>query len=352
MFGVDAEYIMRTKSGIFVSAHRLAEKGHYVTIGNAEIGRDGVFLEVATKPTHCRMLLLRNLFAGVRSGSKLLGGSGTLVPEHASLLRIPAKQYKALPESAHVAGCAASLNCYGDNRGPEAGTMLGPTRHSGLHFHFSLLPNRGIHENRARYIIRALDRMVGLPSVLMDPFPKQAAARRVLYGEAGCYRFRKVNGQNVLEYRVPSGALALCPAAIHALAGLMQRTVWGINDAKWASKAEARDLTTLGIPDTEVRDVINESDTKGARALLAHVYKSKMFGTWISNEFDDHGGYDYRISLTAPRIATIFREMGESPVFLPARLPVAGSSYTFLEKHAPKSWRIKDPDERRNWWTY
>jgi len=331
LFGIDAEFIIRNEDNAFVSAHLLAEKGLYEMpegITNALVGRDGVFLEVATTPTYCRILLLRALYDGLKAGMRMLQRRNDrfvettkLRPQHATEVRIPAAHFKVLPETANVAGCAGSLNVYGDGRGPEEGTLLGPKRYGGLHFHYSGDSIRT--ETTIPWKVRLLDRMVGLVSVLMDPFPKQAALRRKMYGEAGCYRQRRVRGGDVLvlEYRVPSGCLALSPTAIHVLAGLTE-------DALKTPRLGPR-ACQLGIGNTTIQGIINESDQKEARKAFAHVFKTEPFKRWLAREFP------YR-RFTVENLIRIFASMGRRIA------PVNDRNAVPTASHFVQRWKEKE----------
>jgi len=220
LFGIDAEYVVRDGEGRLVSCHELPQKGQYAraelfqpdpppitrrdyapmegfnTTHRGEYGCDGVFLEATSMPTNCRSYLTYTLWTGVHTGFKKMQDKvkGRLrLPPTTEITLLP-EEMMSLPAIAHEIGCRSSLNAYGQPRGPQPGSLAGPTRWTGFHLHLSGHEMYSPLGSNPDDYVKFLDRTVGLASVLMDSRPDEARRRRMLYGEAGCYRLRTVRG--------------------------------------------------------------------------------------------------------------------------------------------------------------
>jgi len=308
LFGIDAEYILEDLEGRLVSCHMLPSKGSYVKsmpLGHAPViretgtyGCDGVFLEATSAPVSCRNHLFATLWDAMATGLRDMTSrkNARLIMEPATEVSLSRTEMGELPLSAHEIGCVPSQNIYGSPRGPEPGSIAGPVRWTGLHFHFS-----GDDVPAPDEFIRFLDRTVGLVSVVMDSLPKEAARRRRQYGEAGCFRIREgtrktpaldergvvlvdmTNGLTLMvdqptiitEYRVPSGVLSYFRGPIYVLPAL----------ARGARHKPHLEAVLKAVDDETIQQIINSSDTQAAHKLVTEMCATKLFDSYISTEF-------------------------------------------------------------------
>lgn len=320
VFGIDSEYVVRDEEGKVISCHWLPTKGSYARArpfhNPATIppvprlpylgtyGCDGVFLEATTYPCACRNYLVGSLWEALHTAYKRVceqAQGPILMPPTTEIILDPS-QMESLPPEAHEIGCRASLNAYGEARGPQPGQMAGPIRHAGLHIHVSQWhAYTGTNKTTSPVdLVKFLDRTAGLVSVVMDPLPDESKRRRTLYGEAGCYRTRIVEGNpiprvvdgayvvlpggayemvrpetEVVEYRVPSGALGYFWSPIYVMTGLIK-----FNLAKWDAFVEYLD-------DQTIQSVINNADKPMAREILKTYVERGMLDSYIRREFSE-----------------------------------------------------------------
>ena len=154
-------------------------------------------------------------------------------------------------------GCNPSFNAYGEEPLVIEDPKLVPFRSAGGHLHFS------ITEDKRQFIpqmVKELDRVLGVISVALFQYYDEPR-RRAMYGRAGEYR----TPEHGLEYRVLSNAWLVHPACAH-LVYEIARVVMGqvVNKVPGtATKYSFWDVT-----EEEARQVINDVDVEGAKALL------------------------------------------------------------------------------------
>lgn len=148
-------------------------------------------------------------------------------------------------------GCESDFNVYSGKINTPP-TPEGTMRCAGGHIHIGYSkPNEQDSDN----LIYAMDMVLGLQSVLIDPDTR----RKEMYGKAGCFREKKYG----VEYRVLSN-------------------FWLKNDAtiKWAFDSTQRAIKLANHPyfyevrDTfsnAVEEAINSNDKKSAKSLLVKI---------------------------------------------------------------------------------
>jgi hypothetical protein len=114
-------------------------------------------------------------------------------------------------------------------------TLILPDNHRTQGGHFWLEPS---DPKRVEQLIKLLDLLVGLPSVILFPGEKEAE-RRVKYGKAGNYRTR----DGLVEYRVLSSSVMKHPEILRNFLLMIDwvncnfTAIWG-----WTTKKEVREV--------------------------------------------------------------------------------------------------------------
>lgn len=156
-------------------------------------------------------------------------------------------------EQAMLFGCDPdfSVHLKAQNTPPES---TGTLRTCGGHIHIGY---ENPEQETSEKIIYAMDFVLGLESINLDPDDR----RREMYGNAGCFRFKKYG----VEYRTLSNFWIKTDE-------LME---WAFN-----STLRAIELVNSGIIDKLIQDyaaavkiVIDNNDKQGAKALLEEVNK-------------------------------------------------------------------------------
>lgn len=119
----------------------------------------------------------------------------SLEPKPCSSVTFDVLDLRSFPQALRF-GCDPDINAYTFDHNPPPFNAKAPgLRSSGFHLHIGA-PSL-LDERFAFTYIRALDLLIGVPSLVFDP----AMPRRTLYGCAGSFRFKPYG----IEWRVPSG---------------------------------------------------------------------------------------------------------------------------------------------------
>lgn len=163
-----------------------------------------------------------------------------------------AAELRSFGPAAMVFGCDPDYNAYTKraNRPPSAGSGL---RTAGGHIHVGY---DGPFEEGNLAIIRAMDLLLGVPSVLMDTDTR----RRNMYGAAGCLRHKPYG----VEYRTLSNFWIFDEQLTR---WAFRQTVAAIHLAM--KEGAVTDTHTLGINNTIIQECINLSDKATAHKLCA-----------------------------------------------------------------------------------
>lgn len=219
---------------------------------------DGFQGEVTPGPQTCVELFTSHMHSLVAQLLKYFPEGSRMVER--STVEVPQKTLKAAKEEHVRLGCEPSFNIYQDSGEPVGDPREIGTRWAGGHLHFSLAGAGGIillenHPGLVEEIIKTLDLVVGVPSVLLagnwdDP------DRRKHYGLAGEFRMPP----HGLEYRTLSNFWLYHRSLAHLVGGLARASVTTALDG-------LRGM--FKVSEERVREVINHSDAKGAAEILS-----------------------------------------------------------------------------------
>ena len=142
--------------------------------------------------------------------------------------------------SAMILGCEPDFNAYtkGQNKKPNARTTL---RTAGGHIHVGYENN---NEEQSHNIVKNMDILLGLPSVLLD----DDTERRAMYGAAGAHRIKPYG----VEYRSLSNFWL----------GSERLQEWAYEQSVLAVGSK------FSVDEDEVQRIINDSDVAAASAMI------------------------------------------------------------------------------------
>lgn len=253
--GCDPELFVRSKAtGLSVPAVGMVPgtKKEPFAVPDGAVQIDGLALEFNTAPA-----LTANQF-DYNIGS-VLGCLEQMIPDDVEFdIRgstiFDTALLADLPRESLELGCDPDYSAYtmGENPRPvppEAGLR---TASGHIHIGLGMFPdwrNERHFDDMAR-LCRALDRFVGLQSVIIDPDP----VRRVLYGRAGAMRIKEYG----MEYRVPSNGWIKSSEDRKLMFHRVNQTI------EWLMKADV----TRDVVDKDVELAINTSDVQECQAML------------------------------------------------------------------------------------
>jgi Phage phiEco32-like COOH.NH2 ligase-type 2 len=249
--GSDPEFVLVDSNGYVRSAiDRVPSKESPLVFSNGgSLFADNVLVELNIPPADTMLKFI----ASIRT--TLSEAVATVSPE-----RLLVKSSLAFPpeecddDRASLFGCTPEFCAWGDNREKilhVSPPMIRPGntfRSCGGHIHIG-------HPDCLAWpteVVRALDLIVSIPSVLIDSDPS-SKGRRSIYGGAGCFRPTTYG----LEYRTPSSFWLLTPE----YAAIMYRLC----------RLAVKFFRTL-VPH-EVRSIINEHDKNRAWSLWIDIVK-------------------------------------------------------------------------------
>jgi len=268
--GGDPEFFIADAQGKIINADRfLPSKHEPLEIEDVSDGRrnkvffDGIQAEIAPHYSHCRELLIDNIF-------KCISKVATLIPsDFKFVMRPSARIRKSIIESAdpeaRIFGCEPDFNAYtcGINT-VEMDASRHPFRYAGGHMHFGA-PSAYTPEDSIEYqlakterghlrLIKFMDMLISLPTIAFDQ-DKDARRRRTKYGKAGCFRPTPYG----IEYRSQSCWWMKSPVTASLVYGL-GRLAWFV--ATKDMDEHLRNIT--GLDDDTVRGIIDETDIEYA----------------------------------------------------------------------------------------
>jgi hypothetical protein len=258
--GTDPEFFFERKGAPVGAFEVLKSKGERSE--EAPWFWDGFQGEVTVTPATCHQIIAHNL----NKRFKLLPKGLQVVPR--TTWRIPDDMLAYAAETHVALGCEPSENAYAMSGIKVENPRELKWRFAGGHLHFSLDASETDALN-LRYIVKTLDRFLGVPSVCLaqnlDHF-----IRRKYYGLAGEYR-RPKHG---LEYRTLSNFWTFHP----------QSTQLVLDLARHACNLGRSHLRRVWIgDDTMVRNVINYSDVAGAKDLMK--LNREFFDLWAKSTY-------------------------------------------------------------------
>lgn len=254
--GGDPELFAVDSKGVIIPAWKfLGDQQADITL---QAFQDGFQAEVNYSPKGCHEYCVMHLQAALRllwDCLRKYDSKATLTWR--DVMDIPQAMMDETDDEHANLGCAPSLSAYQEEPLRLANPRDLPFRFAGGHIHLGVHgvgPTASALQERADQIVQQIDALAGIVLTaavgdLEDP------RRRQFYGRAGEYRLPK----HGLEYRVPSSAILCHPAVMHLALDWIRF---------------AFDLAVARIPLWEldsdlVRQVINDSDYRLARAILA-----------------------------------------------------------------------------------
>jgi len=233
---------------------------------------DGFQAEFNPPPESCHQSLqngVRGLLKATHTALKAFNKKAYLVAK--SVVDVDEEGLKLLSDDRVGLGCQASENAYGDTPLEVLDPRALLYRTAGCHIHFGI--GRG-HDERIKDIVKTIDSIAGVGMVsLFDGM--EDPRRRRLYGRAGEFRLPP----HGLEYRVPPAEVLCHPVVFMACFDLCRHALGMAIEVPnlWKAREKA------------VQEIINESDVKGARKILAtnkDVFQAiarGMYGSYLKN---------------------------------------------------------------------
>lgn len=221
-YGTDVEIFCASEKGELASPARLLPTPKTVEPICAAGGwnRDGIAIEINPEPSSSpyavqeRILTLRGMIEPVLRQIGLM----LLRPVRVDLREMPEDVRYELPEDCWELGCEPDYNAYtGLQNVVKVDPHTYPYRTAGGHITMGT-PLARFED--ACELVKLFDAYAGLYSVVHMEGP-DAAARRELYGKAGCFRFHKKDG--LVEYRTPSADWFWTPNGYTALCVEMEK---------------------------------------------------------------------------------------------------------------------------------
>lgn len=225
---------------------------------NAAAYWDGFQAEFSTVPGGCHGYgfdEIRNGLRAVLRQARLKFPDARLTLKN--VFEIPqAHLFASRPE--HVAlGCDPSFNAYGTDPFRIENPFDLPYRMAGGHIHMGFVqPNAdALSSDSITRIVKMLDLIIGIPTIGMFA-DIDVPTRRRFYGRAGEYR-RPKHG---IEYRTLSSAWLGDPAIGHMIMDLARLCTGDL--------ATTINIQDLNLSDEKIRDVIDTTNVKEARAIF------------------------------------------------------------------------------------
>lgn len=250
LVGADPEIFVK-KNGAFISAHGLiqGDKKKPQPVPKGAVQVDGMALEFNIAPAADEQEFVGNV-------EHVMGILASMVPEY-ELHAVPVADFSldyiaAQPAAARELGCDPDFNAYTcDKNNPPNNTL--PMRTASGHVHigwgggFSAEDDE--HRMRAEAVARQMDYFLGLPALFVDKDER----RRLMYGKAGCLRYKPYG----MEYRTLSNFWL---NSKELMAWVYQQTVNGVSQL-----FDGKDYTNeFGC----IQEVIDNNDRASAKAII------------------------------------------------------------------------------------
>lgn len=258
--GTDCEFFVSHRGEIGSAIGLIGgSKNAPLLVENGNLQEDNVLAEMATDP--CATLdewLTKISSVRVQLGEKLEGYELVCKSSH----HYTKQQLLSYPADAMKLGCTADYNIYSNknNPTPNAKTVL---RTAAGHIHYSY-DNPSV--STTINIAKCLDATLGLWSVITD----NDRHRRLLYGKAGCIRFKEYGG----EYRT-LGNFWLANTA-------RQTYVWKITKMCVEQHHTLLPMLRAIVSEEAIQAIINDSDRE--RALLLTPAITRIVSRMLSGD--------------------------------------------------------------------
>lgn len=243
MFAIGADpEVFVGKNGKFVSAHSMVEgtklKPFPVVDGAVQV--DGMALEFNIDPAFTREDFINKIEHVKNQLLSMVSGEYEFLKDCSVFFED--KDVVSVPKYNLELGCSADYNGYDFRENPKPNAKMN-MRTAGGHIHIGIAETdrvfRAKHFKMAGYLARAMDKYVGIYSLIWD----KDDSRRSLYGQAGAFRPKKYG----MEYRTLSNAWIFSK---DIMSFIYDQT----------EKAVANYLDGERIEDTMYANIINNSD--------------------------------------------------------------------------------------------
>ena len=160
-------------------------------------------------------------------------------------------------EQAMEFGCEPSFCCYTGIESPRPRPEdVGNLRSFGFHIHIGFKPNEHTTIELYELLVKAMDINLGVASIIID----NDAERRQIYGNAGDFRFKRVNEDlHIVEYRTLGAAMH---ASDERLRFCFQQTLAAID---MVNNCSVESINQLG---ETAEEIINNGDVDAAIAFV------------------------------------------------------------------------------------
>jgi hypothetical protein len=275
-FGGDPEFFVANSRGTILASDKFfpgkenkiefAAKEPHGCYNKNKLFFDGIQAEMNLGVTTCREYFTDNVYRCLHKAIEIIGIANKIVLKPSVKVR---KEIilMADPEARRF-GCMPDFNAYTrtTNTG-EIDATKHPYRYAGGHIHIGI-SSKYLNKDSYEYqmakteeghieIIKLLDLIVGIPSVLLDN-SESSIRRRSQYGKAGCFRPTPYG----IEYRTPSCFWIKAPELVSLMTGLA-RLAWTL----CASNLHKEFLEKIKYEEQAVRETIDNSDVVKANEI-------------------------------------------------------------------------------------
>jgi len=271
--GGDPELFLR-KAGILVpacDAYGTSAKGLYASVDSggdeypndsATVNDDGYQAELRYSPHPCREIIIMRIRSALNR-IRRDGYEAVIEP----VVRLPDGYLEKAPQRVTESGCNPDYCAYrdGEPNEPVQGFDKLPMRFAGGHIMVSVetgaMYSKVVHQHDVIRLVKLMDRIVGIPSVIMAHDDGERFRRRY-YGRPGCYRWSR---NRYVEYRSLSNFWLRSPTYTWVVYGL----------AEMAATAFVNGWDSLyDISDADVHDIMLNCDVERAKYELARMVRS------------------------------------------------------------------------------
>lgn len=266
--GTDTELFLQTDEGSLVSATKFIEGSkHKPTLlpSGGNVTHDNVALEYATPPVvgsdefvEAVKTTMAESIVGLPKGVSLFLDASVDFPED-----------ELDDEKCRVFGCDPDFDAWElkMNEVPAA-AAYNPFRSCGGHLHIGYIEGSGndfLNDDYGKVtLIKALDIVAGIPSVILDS-SDASTARRKLYGKAGCHRPTDYG----VEYRTLSNYWTRSPQLVRLVHSMAE-------DALSLVRGGNLEALSDNLTEKEIIRVINTGDVKTASKLWDSTIKKEV----------------------------------------------------------------------------
>jgi len=276
-FGGDPEFFVANARGTILASDKFfpgknckiefpAKESQYRGDTHNKLFFDGIQAEMNISANTCREYLTDNVYRCFRKAIEIIGKNYKIVLRPS--VKVRREVILTADPEARRFGCMPDFNAYTRTTSTgEIDATRHPYRYAGGHIHLGIA-SKYLKKDSNEFkmakteeghieIIKLLDLIVGIPSVLLDN-SKAAIRRRSKYGKAGCFRPTPYG----IEYRTPSCFWIKAPELVSLIMGLA-RIAWTLG----AQGLDKEFLEKVKYEEQVVREVIDNSDIIKAKEI-------------------------------------------------------------------------------------